>query len=68
MAEYRVTPLPDEVDQAYGWQVKKVGVGRKSTHFKQSTAIDKMYEAADSGDTLYIHRTNGTLREKRVKR
>jgi hypothetical protein len=60
MATYRVTPLPDSVDQRYGWQVKKNG-RRISTHYKKSGAVRKAKKKANRGDSVIKHRTDGTV-------
>lgn len=59
MATYRVTPLPDGVDQRYGWQVQKNG-RRISKHLKKSAAKRKARQKAGSGDSVVVHRTDGT--------
>lgn len=60
MATYRVTPLPDDIDQRYGWQVKKNG-RRISTHTKKSAAKRKAKRKAGSNDSVVLHRSNGTV-------
>lgn len=60
MATYRVTPLPDGVDQRYGWQVKKNG-RRISKHHKKSAAKRKANRKAGSKDSVVLHRTDGTV-------
>lgn len=60
MATYRVTPLPDGVDQRYGWQVKKNG-RRISKHTKKSAAKRKANRKAGSGDSVVTHRMDGTV-------
>lgn len=60
MATYRVTPLPDNVDQRYGWQVKENG-RRVSTHYKKSGAKRKANRMAGKEDSVILHRTDGTV-------
>jgi len=60
MATYRVTPLPDGVNQRYGWQVKKNG-RRVSKHTKKSAAKRTARSKAGMGDNVVIHRTDGTV-------
>jgi len=60
MATYRVTPLPDRVDQRYGWQVKKDG-RRISTHYKKSGAKRRANREAGMNDSVILHRTDGTV-------
>lgn len=60
MATYRVTPLPDDVDQRYGWQVKKNG-RRVSTHYKKSGAKRAANSKAGANDSVVLHRTDGTV-------
>jgi len=59
MATYRVTPLPDGVDQRYGWQVQKNG-RRISKHTKKSAAKRKARQKAGANDSVVLHRMNGT--------
>lgn len=59
MATYRVTPLPDTVDQRGSWQVKKNG-RRVSKHVKKSAAKRKARELAGPNDSVVLHRTDGT--------
>lgn len=59
MATYRVTPLPDGVDQRGSWQVQKNG-RRISTHIKKSAALRKARRKASSKDNVLQHRTDGT--------
>lgn len=60
MATYRVTPLPDGVDQAYGWQVKKDG-RRVSRHYKKSAAKRAAKRQAGDRDSVVLHRMDGTV-------
>ncbi len=60
MATYRVTPLPDSIDQRYGWQVKKNG-RRLSTHYKKSGAKRRAKREAGMNDSVILHRTDGTV-------
>jgi len=60
MATYRVLPLPDGVDQRYGWQVQKNG-RRISKHTKKSAAKRKARQKAGMGDSVVLHRTDGTV-------
>lgn len=60
MVVYRVTPLPDDVTQRYGWQVKKNG-RRVSTHYKKSGAKRKAKSLAGKSDDVVIHRMDGTV-------
>lgn len=59
MATYRVTPLPDGVDQRYGWQVKRNG-RRISKHIKKSAAKRNARSEAGPKDNVVLHRTDGT--------
>jgi hypothetical protein len=59
MATYRVTPLPDGVDQRGSWQVKKNG-RRVSTHLKKSAAKREARRKAGPSDSVVLHRTDGT--------
>lgn len=59
MAIYRVTPLPDGVDQRYGWQVQKDG-RRVSKHLKKSAAKRRARREAGKDDSVVLHRTDGT--------
>lgn len=60
MATYRVMPLPDGVDQRYGWQVQKNG-RRVSKHTKKSAATRKARSLAGAMDSVVKHRTDGTV-------
>jgi hypothetical protein len=60
MGTYRVTPLPDGVDQRYGWQVKKNG-RRISQHYKKSGAKRRAEQEAGPNDSVVLHRTDGTV-------
>lgn len=60
MAVYRVTPLPDGVDNRYGWQVKKDG-RRVSKHEKKSAAKRTARRKAGRSDSVVLHRTDGTV-------
>jgi hypothetical protein len=60
MAVYRVTPLPDGVSQRSSWQIKKSG-RRISTHTKKSAAKRKARSKASRGDSVVIHRKDGTV-------
>lgn len=59
MATYRVTPLPDTVDQRGSWQVLKNG-SRISTHVKKSAAKRTAQRKAGPDDEVLLHRTDGT--------
>jgi hypothetical protein len=59
MATYRVTPLPDGVSQRYGWQVQKNG-RRVSRHTKKSAAKRAARKNAGRGDSVLVHRLDGT--------
>jgi hypothetical protein len=59
MATYRVTPLPDGVDQRGSWQVKKNG-RRVSAHLKKRAAKREARRRADPDDSIVLHRTDGT--------
>lgn len=68
MATYRVTPLPDGVDQRSNWQVKKNGE-TVSRHTKKSAAKRVMDSKASPGDLKVVHGTNGeVLRSNRDRR
>lgn len=58
MALIQVTPLPDGVDQRYGWQVLVNGQ-QKSRHTKKSAATRKARRLAGPNDTLRISSTGG---------
>lgn len=60
MATYRVTPLPDGIDQRYGWQVKKAG-RRVSSHYKKSGALSRAKREASSSDSIVIHNLQGQV-------
>lgn len=60
MAVYRVTPLPDSVDMRSNWQVQKNG-RRLSSHTKKSAAKRRARREAGPGDSVVIHRTDGTV-------
>lgn len=60
MATYRVTPLPDDVDQRGSWQVKKNG-RRISPHVKKSAAKRRARREAGKMDSVVLHRTDGTV-------
>jgi hypothetical protein len=60
MATYRVTPLPDDVSQRYGWQVKKNG-RRVSRHTLKRAAERKARQMAGSNDSVILHRLDGTV-------
>lgn len=60
MATYRVMPLPDGVDQRYGWQVTKDG-RRVSQHYKKTGAKRKARQLASKADSVVTHRTDGTV-------
>jgi len=60
MATVRVTPLPDGVDQRYGWQVQKNG-RRVTKHAKKSAAKRKARSVAGPSDSVILHRTDGTV-------
>lgn len=60
MATYRVTPLPDGVNQRGSWQVQKNG-RRVSTHLKKSAAKRRARREAGANDSVVVHRTNGTV-------
>lgn len=67
MATVRVLPLPDGTDQRSSWQVQKSG-RRVSTHVKKTAALREAKRAADSGDSVYIHGTNGEVLDERTRR
>jgi len=58
-----VRPLPDGVDQRSSWQVRINGT-RKDTHTKKSAAKRRARELAREGDTIQIHRTDGTVQDR----
>lgn len=60
MATYRVLPLPDGTSQNYGWQVQKNG-RRISKHYKKSGAKRKASNKAGRGDSVILHRKDGTV-------
>lgn len=61
MAEYHVVPAANQ------WQVKKKGGTVVSNHRKKQPARDKVQKKASSGDTIVIHRQDGTVQEKKTK-
>lgn len=63
MAEVHVSPLPDGVSQRYGWQVTRSG-RRVSSHYKKSGAKRAAQSAARAGDTIVVHRLNGTVQNR----
>jgi len=60
MTTYRVLPLPDGVAQRYGWQVQANG-RRVSKHTKKSAAKRTAREKAGAGDSVVLHRSDGTV-------
>lgn len=60
MARYDVTPLPDGTSQRYGWQVQKEG-RRVSKHYKKSAAKREARRRAGPGDSVVLHRLDGTV-------
>jgi len=60
MATYSVLPLPDSTSMRGSWQVKK-GNRRVSKHRKKSAAKRRAKREASMGDTIRIHRSNGTI-------
>ena len=60
MATLRVLPIKDGVNQRSSWAVEKSGA-RVSTHVKKSAAKRTARQKASEGDTLVVHRTDGTI-------
>lgn len=67
MATVRVQPLPDGTSMRGSWQVKVSG-RRVSTHVKKSAANRRANREASPGDTVYVHRTNGTVQDVKTAR
>lgn len=61
MSRYRVVP------DGSGWAVKKNG-RTKSNHRKKRPAINSARRMADSGDSIEIRRSNGTVQDTRTVR
>lgn len=61
MAEYHVVPAANQ------WQVKRKGGSVVSNHRKKQPARDRAQTEATSGDTIIIHRQDGTVQERRTK-
>jgi len=65
MATYTVLPLPDSTSMRGSWQVKK-GNMRVSKHRKKSAAKRRAKREASMGDTIRIHRLNGTIQNTKT--
>lgn len=61
MAVYRVTPRDDDTDTRQSWKVHKDGVGMVSSHTKKSAAKRKARREAGEGDSIVLHRVDGTV-------
>lgn len=59
MARYNVVPAKS----GSGWRLKKNG-RTVSRHRKQQRAIDKARKMGNFGDELYIHGTDGKIRDQ----
>ena len=59
-----VSPLKDNVDQRGSWQVTVNG-RRKSAHTKKTAAKREARRVANIGDTIQIHRTDGSVQTKK---
>lgn len=67
MATIRVKPLADGVDQRSSWSVTK-NASTKSTHVKKTAASTRARTIASEGDTLIVHRTDGTIQSRQTVR
>jgi len=65
MAKVSVKPLPDGTSMRGSWQVQVSG-RRVSKHRKKTAAKRRAQREANSGDTLVITRTDGTIQDKRT--
>lgn len=58
MVEYHVVPAANQ------WQVKKKGGSVISNHRKKKPARKRVQKESKSGDTIIIHRKDGSIQEK----
>lgn len=58
MVEFHVVPAANQ------WQVKKKGGSVVSNHRKKKPARDRARKEASSGDSIIIHRKDGTVQER----
>lgn len=58
MTEYRVVPSGNM------WRVQKKGGSVISNHRKKAPAVDRAKREAGSGDSVTIHRKNGTVQDR----
>jgi len=58
MAVYHVVPIKDG---RYDWKVTKVNVGQKSRHKTKRTAVANAKQMGNRGDSLIMHREDGTV-------
>jgi hypothetical protein len=67
MAHYsfKVLPRKDGVDFQGSWKVTRSD-GKETPATTKQAAINKAYNMGDKGDTLQIHRTDGTIQETRT--
>lgn len=63
----KVLPLPDTTSQRGNWQVQVSG-RRVSTHLKKSAARRRARRAASDGDSMVIHRLDGTIQDRKTVR
>ncbi len=59
MAEYHVVPSGNQ------WRVQKQGGLVISNHRKKQPAVNQAKQEATAGDSIVIHRANGTVQERR---
>jgi len=58
MAEYRVVPSGNQ------WRLQKKGGSVVSNHRKKQPAVDAGKKECGSGDSLVIHRKDGTVQDR----
>jgi predicted lipoprotein with Yx(FWY)xxD motif len=59
MTEYHVVPSGNQ------WRVQHAGGSVVSNHRKKSPAVSKAKGEAGSGDSVIIHRSDGTVQDRR---
>ncbi|WP_136688672.1 DUF2188 domain-containing protein [Halorhabdus amylolytica] len=59
MTEYHVVPSGNQ------WRLQKKGGSVISNHRKKSPAVSAGQREAGSGDTLVIHKADGTVQDRR---
>jgi len=64
---YSVRPRTDGQDFQGSWMVHK-GNKMKTNHTTKEAAINEAYRRANKGDTLRIHRQDGTIQDTRTVR